>query len=140
MRTAARARWSTSRALRANNGGMPYAINYFLPAPDGSKVAVGISAGGSEAASLFVYDAASGAQIAGPIDRAEFGATSWSADATDVLLHPSQETRDGAPQTEKYLDSSIEAWNLKSDPVPILGRTVGASAGRPRSIRWKIRP
>jgi prolyl oligopeptidase len=30
-------------ALRAANGGKPYAINYFLASPDGSKVAVGIS-------------------------------------------------------------------------------------------------
>ena len=112
-------------ALRASNGGMPYAINYFLPAPDGSKVAVGISAGGSEAASLFVYDAASGAQIAGPVDRAEFGATSWSADAQTLYFIRLKKLESGAPQTEKYLDSSIEAWNLKSDPVPILGRTVG---------------
>ena len=112
-------------ALRASNGGMPYAINYFLPAPDGSKVAVGISAGGSEAASLFVYDAASGAQIAGPVDRAEFGATSWSADAQTLYFIRLKKLESGAPPTEKYLDSSIEAWNLKSDPVPILGRTVG---------------
>jgi hypothetical protein len=34
--------------LRAQNGGAAYAINYLLPAPDGSKVAVGISAGGSK--------------------------------------------------------------------------------------------
>ena len=30
-------------ALRAANGGKPYAINYFLASPDGAKVAVGIS-------------------------------------------------------------------------------------------------
>jgi protease II len=34
-------------ALRAANGGKPFAINYFLASPDGAKVAVGISAGGS---------------------------------------------------------------------------------------------
>jgi prolyl oligopeptidase len=60
-------------ALRAAHGGKPYAINFFLPSLDGTKVAAGISEGGSEDASLFVYNAASGEQIAGPIDRAEFG-------------------------------------------------------------------
>ena len=30
-------------ALRAANGGKPFAINYFLASPDGNKVAVGIS-------------------------------------------------------------------------------------------------
>ena len=60
-------------ALRALNGGKPFAINYFVASPDGAKVAVGISEGGSEAASVAVYDAATGAKIAGPMDRADFG-------------------------------------------------------------------
>src|SRR5215469_2133422 len=69
-------------ALRAANGGKPYAINYFLASLDGSKVAVGISEGGSEDASVSVYDAASGKKIAGPVDRAQFGATAWSQDSS----------------------------------------------------------
>src|SRR5260370_34691603 len=39
-------------ALRAANGGKPHALNYFLASPDGAKVAVGISEGGSEEAEL----------------------------------------------------------------------------------------
>jgi len=54
-------------ALREAHGGTPYAINYFFASPDGSKVAAGISQGGSEAASLFVYATATGKQIAGPL-------------------------------------------------------------------------
>ena len=49
-------------ALRAGHGGDPYAINYFLASPDGMKVAVGVSAGGSEDAEITVYDAATGAR------------------------------------------------------------------------------
>ncbi len=75
-------------ALRAANGGTPFAINYFLASPDGSKVAAGVSQGGSEAALISVYDAATGKQIAGPLDRAEFGATSWSNDSKAALFHP----------------------------------------------------
>ncbi len=112
-------------ALRARNGGATYAINYFLPSPDGSKVAVGISAGGSEEASLFVYDAATGTQIAGPVDRAEFGATSWSADSKTLYFIRLKKPADGAPPTDKYLDSTIDAWNLRSEPVPILGGNTG---------------
>ena len=56
-------------ALRKAHGGKPYAINWFLPSTDGSKVAVGVSEGGSENASMTVYDAASGKRIAAPIDR-----------------------------------------------------------------------
>jgi hypothetical protein len=58
-----------SQTTRAANGGKPYAINYFRASPDGIKVAVGISEGGSEDASITVYEAASGAKIGGPIDR-----------------------------------------------------------------------
>jgi prolyl oligopeptidase len=112
-------------ALRARNGGATYAINYFLPAPDGSKVAVGISAGGSEDASLFVYDAATGAQIAGPFDLAEFGATSWSADSKTLYFIRLKKPMDGAAPTDKYLDSTLDAWNLRSEPAPILGGNTG---------------
>jgi len=72
--------------IMAANGGKPYAINYALVAPDGSKVAVGLSEGGSEDAAISVYDAASGAKIAGPIDRAQFGATSWSLDSKSLYF------------------------------------------------------
>src|SRR5690349_11781517 len=58
--------------VMASHGGKPYAINYILAAPDGSKVAAGLSEGGSEDASISVYDAGTGARIAGPIDRAQF--------------------------------------------------------------------
>ena len=44
--------------VMADHGGKPYAINYILPSPDGAKVAVGLSEGGSEDASITVYDAA----------------------------------------------------------------------------------
>src|SRR5262249_54497468 len=80
-------------ALRAANGGKPFAINYFLASPDGAKVGVGVSEGGSEDASLTVYDAASGAKIAGPLDRAQFGATSWSEDSKTIYFNPPEEAR-----------------------------------------------
>lgn len=112
-------------ALRAAHGGVPYAINYFFASPDGSKVAVGISTGGSEDASLTVLDAATGAQIAGPIDRARFGATGWSDDAETLYFNRLKKLGPSDPGTEKYKDSTLDAWDLKSDPVPILGSTVG---------------
>jgi prolyl oligopeptidase len=43
-------------AIRAAHGGEPFAINYFTPSNDGTKVALGISQGGSEDALLYVYD------------------------------------------------------------------------------------
>src|SRR5258706_10771646 len=85
-------------ALRAANGGKPYAINYFLASPDGAKVAAGISEGGSEDASLWVYDAATGARIAGPVDRAQFGATAWSSDSKTIYFIRLKQLAKGEPQ------------------------------------------
>jgi prolyl oligopeptidase len=112
-------------ALRAAHGGTPYAINYILPSPDGSKVAAGVSAGGSEDADLFVYDAATGAQVAGPVDRAQFGPTSWSADSRTLYFVRLQPTRPGQSPSDKYLNVSLDAWDLSSPPVVLLGAGVG---------------
>jgi prolyl oligopeptidase len=112
-------------ALRAANGGKPFAINYFLASPDGGKVAVGISEGGSEDAVLTVYDAVSGTKIAGPIDRAQFGATSWSDDSQILYFVRLKKLAPNDPPTDKYKDTTADAWNLKSEPVAILGSTVG---------------
>jgi prolyl oligopeptidase len=112
-------------ALRAANGGKPFAINFFLASPDGSKVAVGISEGGSEDASITVYDAAGGAKIAGPVDRAQFGATAWSDDSKLLYFIRLQKTAANAPATDKYLNATADAWDLKSEPVAILGASLG---------------
>ena len=112
-------------ALRAANGGKPFAINYFLASPDGNKVAVGISEGGSEDASITVYDAGSGAKIGGPIDRAQFGATSWSDDSKLLYFIRLQKTPANAPPTDKYLNATADMWDLKSEPVAILGAPLG---------------
>ena len=112
-------------ALRAANGGKPFAINYFLASPDGGKVAVGISEGGSEDAVLTVYDAVSGAKVAGPIDRAQFGATAWSDDSQILYFVRLKKLAANDPPTDKYKDTTADAWNLKSEPVAILGSTVG---------------
>jgi len=112
-------------ALRAANGGKPIAINFFLASPDGDKIAVGISEGGSEDASITVYDAASGAKIGGPIDRAQFGATSWSDDSKLLYFIRLQKTGANAPATDKYLNATADAWDLKSEPVAILGASLG---------------
>jgi prolyl oligopeptidase len=112
-------------ALRAQHGGAPMAINYILPSYDGTKVAVGISSGGSEDAALYVYDATSGAQIAGPIDRAQFGPTSWSLDSKSIYFIRLKQLGPKDPGTEKFRDPTLEVWNLTSDPVPLWGSTTG---------------
>lgn len=112
-------------ALRASKGGEPYAINYFLASPDGSKVAAGISQGGSEAASLFVYDAASARQIAGPLDRADPGFVAWSDDSRRLYVTRLQELAPGAAEIEKYRNAGLVSWDLRSEPAAILGTAAG---------------
>ena len=111
-------------ALRKQHGGTPYAVNWFLASPDGSKVAVGISEGGSENASMTVYDAASGKQIAGPIDRVRFGATTWSNDSKVVYFNRLAKLKPGAPETDTYKNSTLYGWDLQGQPIALLGTQV----------------
>ncbi|HET9576509.1 MAG TPA: prolyl oligopeptidase family serine peptidase [Usitatibacter sp.] len=56
-------------------------IDWFVPSPDGSHVAFGISGGGSEDSVLRVLDVSSGKPLPFEIDRARFGARlAWHPD------------------------------------------------------------
>jgi prolyl oligopeptidase len=116
-------------AIRAANGGEPFAINYFTPSNDGTKVAVGISEGGSEDAAMWVYDVATGAKIAGPVPNAQFGIVAWTPDDSHIFTNLMQGVKPGRPETDKYLNSKDYVWDLKGAPVPVLG--VGVSAAVP---------
>jgi prolyl oligopeptidase len=111
-------------AIRAAHAGKLYSINYFLAAPDGSKAAVGISEGGSEDAHLYVYEAATGKQIAGPIDRAEYGPTTWSGDSRLLYFLRLQKVSAG-DALGKYRNPIVEVWDLKSPPLPVAGNRIG---------------
>lgn len=112
-------------AYRAAHSGKPYAISFYQPSFDGGKVAVGISEGGSEDASTFVYDAVSGAQIAGPVDRTQFGIIAWAEDGKTIYLNRLIKMKPSDPPTEKYLNSTIQTWDMKSEPHDLLGGTSG---------------
>lgn len=119
-------------AVRAANGGKPMAINYFGAAPDGSKIAVGISEGGSEMAGLAVYDAARGTKLTRTIERAQFGSPAWSADGKSLYFNLLASARPGAAATERYLNSSGVAWDMKGEPVALVGGGAGASVVKVR--------
>ncbi len=65
------------QALARAAGGVPQAINYFTPSWDGRYLAYGVSAGGSENATLSVLDIASGQTVGEPIPRVVDGGVSW---------------------------------------------------------------
>jgi prolyl oligopeptidase len=116
-------------ALRVAHGGAPYAINYFLASPDGAKVAVGISAGGSEDASVTIYDAATGKALSAALDRAQFGVSAWSPDSKLLYVSRLQLLAPGAPGVDKFKNSAEVAWDGAAAPIPILGATVGHGPG-----------
>jgi prolyl oligopeptidase len=109
-------------ALSAAHGGSPFAINYYAASPDGRLVAAGLSEGGSEDASLSVYDVGTGQRVAGPISRARFGAVNWTDDGSLVYFNRLPETTDRAAQ---FLNSMAMGWNLKDEPVALYGGTAG---------------
>ena len=88
--------------------GKPHAINYFAPSPDGRRVAFGVSAAGSEDASIYVLETATGKRIGEPIDRAQYPEISWRPDGTSFFYFRQQELKSGMPATERYRNG--RAW------------------------------
>ena len=106
-------------------GGSPQAIDYFAASRNGKRVAVGISSGGSEASAVSVLDTATGATVAGPIDRAQWAHPSWTDDGAGLFLGRLQELHPGAAPREKYLNYSSSYWDLKQPPLPVAGAATG---------------
>jgi len=86
--------------------GKPHAINYYTPSPDGKFVAVGVSAAGSEEASLRILDVRTARRIGPEITRAQFGAVSWTPDGKQLFMHRMQELKADMPRTDKYQSSA----------------------------------
>jgi prolyl oligopeptidase len=88
-------------------GGKPHAINWFAPSPDGRRVAYGVSAAGSESATLYVMDVASRRTLGRPIPRADFGGATWTEDAGRLYFVQLQALAAGASPLEKYRNSRV---------------------------------
>ena len=82
--------------------GKPHAINYFEPSPDARSVAVGVSPGGNELASLYVIDTATGKRIEGPIDRARYSGPQWLPDSKSFFYSRVPALPPGAPMSEIF--------------------------------------
>ena len=112
-------------ALIKAAGGTPQAIDYFQTTRDGTRVAVGISAGGSENSQLSVLDAATGATLAGPVDRAQFGSPAWLDDASGLFVLRMQELHPNSKPTDKYLNSGSWFWTTRAAPHEVAGAASG---------------
>lgn len=87
--------------------GRPHAINYYEPSHDGRLVAFGISAAGSEDASIYVMETATRRLIGEPIDRAQYPRISWRPDSRSFFYQRQQKLEPGMPATQKYQNSRV---------------------------------
>ena len=96
--------------------GKPHAINYFEPSSDGKLVAVGISPGGNELASLYVIDTASGKRIEGPIDRARYSGPQWLPGSKAYFYSRIPKLDPGAPTSELFKNRRTYIHVVGSNP------------------------
>ena len=108
--------------------GLPHAIDYFVPSWDGKLLAYGVSAGGSEDASLYRLDVSTGEPIGRPIPRVPDGErVHWTPDSGSLSYNQLRELPANAPDTETYLDSTVyllKAGDVSATPQPIFGPLV----------------
>lgn len=106
------------------------AIDWFQSSPDGSKVAVSLSEGGSEDGTLHVFDATSGKEIEPSIPRVQYptggGALVWSGDGAGFWYtrYPGTEV----PEAERHFNQQAFWHTLGSDAAAdrlVLGKEQG---------------
>ncbi len=122
-------------ALSRRAHGVPHAINYFVPSWDGRRVAYGLSAGGSEDASLHVVDVASGRAVGTPVPRVHEALVHWTPDSRSLSYNQLRALPPGSPPTETYLDSTTWLWRVGAPAAsarPLIGRLVDKSLGLDR--------
>jgi prolyl oligopeptidase len=111
----------------AGGSKVPHAINWFAPSWDGATLAVGVSAGGSENASLHLIDIASGRALRAPIERVNWAAVSWTPDSRYLAFNRFRELPPNAPDTETFLDSTVfllDRERAKAAPRALFGPLV----------------
>jgi prolyl oligopeptidase len=111
--------------VEAAKTGVPHAINHFKPSWDGKWLAYGLSAGGSEDASLHVLDIASGKAVGEAVNRVHEDHVHWLPDSSGYTYNRFQLLAPGAPETEAFKDSVVLLQRLAGGPaVPVFGPTV----------------
>ena len=115
--------------------GVPHAINWFVPSWDGEHVAYGMSAGGSEQASLYVLNVKTGRHVGEPIPRVTEGLVSWLPDSRSFTYNQLRQLTAEDAETEYYLDSKVMWLRLgapESQAKPVFGPTVNRQLGLER--------
>ena len=112
--------------------GVPHAVNFFKPSWDGRYVAFGLSAGGSEDATLYVLDLRSGKRVGEPIPRVQGSPVHWLADSRSFTITQLQAMRPGQVETDTFKNARV-LWQRVGARVaaakPVFGPTVTRSLG-----------
>jgi prolyl oligopeptidase len=106
--------------------GVPHAINYFMPSWDGRYVAFGISAGGSENATLHVLDVRSSERVGEPLPRVTEH-LHWLPDSRSFTFNQLQALSPGQPETDFYKNSRVMWQHVGASTAaakPVFGPTV----------------
>lgn len=121
--------------VAAKETGVPHAINYFKPSWDGRYVAYGMSAGGSEDASLYILDTTTGKNVGAPAPRVHESLVSWLPDSRSVTYNQLKAPTKGEPESETYLDSRVMWLKVGTKPTQakaVFGPTVTKDLGLAR--------
>jgi prolyl oligopeptidase len=95
------------------------AIDWFVPSPDGTRLAVSLSARGSEDGSLHIFDVATAKETGEVIPRVQYptggGSLAWAADGTGFYYtrYPGPER----PAEEQHFYQRIYFHKLGTDPA-----------------------
>lgn len=121
--------------VAAARTGVAHAINHFTPSWDGKYVAYGMSAGGSEDASLHIIDVRNGHQVGAPIPRVREAGVSWLPDSKSLTYNQLKVLTPEDAETETYLDSQV-MWLAVGQPESqaraVFGPTVTPDLGLAR--------
>ncbi|MCY7389454.1 MAG: prolyl oligopeptidase family serine peptidase [Burkholderiales bacterium] len=119
----------------AKRTGVPHAINYYVPSWDGKYLAYGMSAGGSEDASLYILDVKTGKVIGQPIPRVRETLVSWLPDSKSLAFNQLKTPTPGEAESETFLDTKV-MWLKVGDPEAsakaVFGPTVTTQLGLAR--------
>jgi prolyl oligopeptidase len=120
---------------QAKRTGVPHAINYFMPSWDGRYVAYGMSAGGSEDASLYVLDVRTARHVGTPVPRVQEAGAHWLPDSRSLTFTQLKALQPGDPESDFYKDSQVLWLRLQghtSITLPVFGMRATPTLGLER--------
>jgi prolyl oligopeptidase len=112
--------------------GIPHAINFFQPSWDGRFIAFGLSAGGSEDASLYVMDTKKGKVVGQPVPRVQYSPVHWLPDNRHFTVTQLQRLKAGQSETEVFKDARVLLLRVGAPTAqarPVFGRMVTRGLG-----------